>query len=754
MHTSELDHNVHLEGLSSPKTADILKDDNTLFERLIAAIDDDTLLLATSDHGLIESGHGGISAEERASFLFAYRRKGLLRSHPFMEKHFPYEIASDDIDNFDLTPTLSLLVNNAPPFNAIGDLLTEVLPLPENASHLDLARHILTMRKEVLDQKIKLAHEVKEINKEHHELLDNMLTLANKTDRLLKKNVTEDNEEDYINDCVSVIKQMKYYIGLFKEFTSTRATKYDLGSAKTIMVSAILGLAATIWQTVMLFSKEKSTLCFNLGFRAVGVSILVGILLARLLQLKYAAGIFASYSLAIFLVIFFEQLKMANLLKVFMTICHHLRLSLGYNRTGIVLLAGFVTYRIVENNNCVMTEHPLHSLFFLKVLLDYMLNTISIAVVGTAQKHGQPTMVALLRRFMYIAAEIILFYLLSLGDMTLLGTFKSSLNDGYRFIEDNKTLVGTFVPGSILLVLTLHYMTRVYRFNKTSIGLFAVLFIASLLCVHFAEVDLFWGRQVVPLKLLGMTLYSMYFNFKSNKHLTFTKYHQFLIILVSIIPLVLLVGSHFSAYNTLLQFALIALSFKYEKKPSIYLMMNCFIITRMSFYGAGQRLTLNGICLNCGTLFYNDYHFMSWLVVTVKTLYPYIMGSLFYLVMVLRYFHEEKTQVIARHSPKSEQVSAKSTPTAWEETSSAVSRLQKETLERELDRVKSAGASWVFSYFMMSNALSMSDALGNSILFTVDSTNVMIYQASSTYLYQFQIFAWLACLKFLFCLLK
>ena len=746
MHTSELDHNVHMEGLSSPRTEEILKEDDQLFKRLIDAIDDDTLLVVTSDHGLIESGHGGISPEERASFLFAYRKKGLMRSHPFMEKYFPYELTSSDIDNFDLTPTISLLINNAPPFNAIGDLLTEILPLKEDASHLEIAKYFLKLRKEILDQKIKLAQELREINKEHHELLENMLPLVNKTERLLAKEVHESEEEEYIEDCVQVIKQIKRQISLFKEYTSSRATVYDVGNAKVIMISAIIGMAGMILNAVLLFHRAKDSLKINFGFRGVGIVVLLGLALAHTAGLKVTTAIFAVYSVAILVVNLFEHAPSINPIPFFYFFFEHAHHALGYNRTGVILLSALVAFRIIENNNCTMTEHPLHSLFLLKVVIDFFICSLSAFLAGSSLRHGLSRPQWLFKRIAFLSAEIFLVFMLSLGDLTLLTTFKTSLNWVHHVIIKGEYMIGTLVPGAVLFFMILYYITKVSHLKPLSIAMFGSQYFLSLACIHYAEVDLFWGRQVVPLLILALTIYGLWFNFKVNRHLLLTKYHQLVLIFVSILPITLLIGGSFSAYNTLTQALLIMLFFAYEQQPSMYFTMNATITMRLCFYAAGQRITLNGICLNCGTLFYNDYHIMSWLVVFIKTIYPYILGSLFYLILILRHLEQEKSKAIHLDATSPVMVSARST--------SAKTPPRKMIPNQHLKEVKEAGASWVFVFFMVQNVMGMGDALGSSILFTVDSTNVMIYQASSSYLYQFQIFAWFVCLKFLFFLLN
>ena len=50
---------------------------NFLGEEIIKLMDDDTLLIITSDHGATKSGeHGGTSKAETSSFLFAYSKTG------------------------------------------------------------------------------------------------------------------------------------------------------------------------------------------------------------------------------------------------------------------------------------------------------------------------------------------------------------------------------------------------------------------------------------------------------------------------------------------------------------------------------------------------------------------------------------------------------------------------------------------------------------------------------------------------------
>jgi len=58
----------------------------------------------------------------------------------------------------------------------------------------------------------------------------------------------------------------------------------------------------------------------------------------------------------------------------------------------------------------------------------------------------------------------------------------------------------------------------------------------------------------------------------------------------------------------------------------------------------------------------------------------------------------------------------------------------------------------IFRHFQALSALCIGDGLGMSLLFVADETNVMIYLASSSFLYQIQTFAVIVLIKALFIL--
>ena len=163
-----------------------------------------------------------------------------------------------------------------------------------------------------------------------------------------------------------------------------------------------------------------------------------------------------------------------------------------------------------------------------------------------------------------------------------------------------------------------------------------------MILIKFAEVDLFWGRQILPNILLILTIVSTWLYIKLNRLRAESKCYFMILILSSLTPLLLLVGNEFSAYNVVWQLYLWTLCYMVEGESTGYFIFNGLWITRFAYYACGTRMTLNALCLNCGTLFYNDYHFMSWLIVMIRAVYPYIFSLFIFLIFMLAEYERRK----------------------------------------------------------------------------------------------------------------
>ena len=89
-------------------------------------------MIVTSDHGLIENGHGGDSPDERLSMLFAYSSRGFSSNKVPQVPDEKASIAlslSDQISAFDITDLVSYYLGYTPPFNSLGNLRMGFMPL-------------------------------------------------------------------------------------------------------------------------------------------------------------------------------------------------------------------------------------------------------------------------------------------------------------------------------------------------------------------------------------------------------------------------------------------------------------------------------------------------------------------------------------------------------------------------------------------------------------------------------------------------
>ncbi|KAI9267362.1 alkaline-phosphatase-like protein, partial [Sporodiniella umbellata] len=153
-HFLGVDHCGHTHGPSHPNMARKLTEMNGVIERLLAQIDNDTLLVVMGDHGMSPEGdHGGESLEELMSTLFIHSKRTLIhhqkyyqeisaRIHDARSKRLGYNFQSiTDRLNYDalqypvvaqihLVPTLAYLLQVPIPFGNLGALLPDIL-VPE-----------------------------------------------------------------------------------------------------------------------------------------------------------------------------------------------------------------------------------------------------------------------------------------------------------------------------------------------------------------------------------------------------------------------------------------------------------------------------------------------------------------------------------------------------------------------------------------------------------------------------------------------
>ncbi|ODQ64782.1 hypothetical protein NADFUDRAFT_13647, partial [Nadsonia fulvescens var. elongata DSM 6958] len=141
-HCLGVDHVGHRYGPEHESMATKLFQMDQVIRRLVDSIDDDTLLIIMGDHGMDAKGdHGGDSQLEVESTLWMYSKK------PFFGKLSGdlYNIQNGgenyrSVNQIDLVPTISLLMNSPIPFNNLGSPIAEVFLGPQGSDWLKLAQ--------------------------------------------------------------------------------------------------------------------------------------------------------------------------------------------------------------------------------------------------------------------------------------------------------------------------------------------------------------------------------------------------------------------------------------------------------------------------------------------------------------------------------------------------------------------------------------------------------------------------------------
>uniref|UniRef100_A0A7E4UNJ5 GPI ethanolamine phosphate transferase 3 n=1 Tax=Panagrellus redivivus TaxID=6233 RepID=A0A7E4UNJ5_PANRE len=116
-HCLGVDHAGHRYGPDHEEMAKKLTQMDNMVAKVIATLDEDTLLMVMGDHGMTTEGdHGGDSERETKAALFVYSKRGLP------------EKAATTVAQVDLVPTLALLLDVPIPFSSLGTVITSLIP--------------------------------------------------------------------------------------------------------------------------------------------------------------------------------------------------------------------------------------------------------------------------------------------------------------------------------------------------------------------------------------------------------------------------------------------------------------------------------------------------------------------------------------------------------------------------------------------------------------------------------------------------
>ena len=141
-HYLGMDHCGHKYGPAHVLCAKKLQQYNEIVKKVILSLNEDTLLVAMSDHGMTDDGdHGGVSPKETSAFLFMHATKAnFVDTERFAQlaELREADVDAKDLDFFDnqsnvrtveqvdFCPTLSVLLGLPIPFGNLGKVIPEV----------------------------------------------------------------------------------------------------------------------------------------------------------------------------------------------------------------------------------------------------------------------------------------------------------------------------------------------------------------------------------------------------------------------------------------------------------------------------------------------------------------------------------------------------------------------------------------------------------------------------------------------------
>lgn len=156
LHYLGLDHLGHKGGPDSPFMSEKQKEMDDIIFSIFNSIDTDSLMVVCGDHGMNDAGnHGGSSSGETSSVmtLFSHKFSKTLK----LDIESPLAVTEDfnyyrRIQQADLVPTLSALLDFPIPKNSLGVVIEDLMPLwPKQHDRLNVLRQNTKQMAVILD---------------------------------------------------------------------------------------------------------------------------------------------------------------------------------------------------------------------------------------------------------------------------------------------------------------------------------------------------------------------------------------------------------------------------------------------------------------------------------------------------------------------------------------------------------------------------------------------------------------------------
>lgn len=139
-HYLGVDHAGHRYGPDHPAMNSKLREMDHVLRKVIALLDDSTLLVVMGDHGMdVKGDHGGESDDEVEAALWMYSKKAVFGRGHNGEMKPPPTAKERPVGQIDLVPTLSLLLGMPIPFNNLGAPIAEAFVGPGKPDWQNLA---------------------------------------------------------------------------------------------------------------------------------------------------------------------------------------------------------------------------------------------------------------------------------------------------------------------------------------------------------------------------------------------------------------------------------------------------------------------------------------------------------------------------------------------------------------------------------------------------------------------------------------
>lgn len=130
-HYLGVDHAGHQYGPNHPAMTSKLKQMDNVLRKIIASLDQDTLLVVMGDHGMdLKGDHGGESDDEVEAALWMYSKKSIFGREQDRFVEPPRTAKERPVAQIDLVPSLSLLLGLPIPFNNLGAPISEAFVGP------------------------------------------------------------------------------------------------------------------------------------------------------------------------------------------------------------------------------------------------------------------------------------------------------------------------------------------------------------------------------------------------------------------------------------------------------------------------------------------------------------------------------------------------------------------------------------------------------------------------------------------------